>query len=170
MGWLTINTQLQTLQFTPTFSLTVDADLDYVPWSSIETAKFKSFLVQTIPAALQNNKGLKRCLVQRSRFVWQNTQFVPLDVQMAWLELDRDHNWVLEGLSMGTEHVTDLDLHCSLEHYLKLNQVGRAQLQQQSGQLTQNQWIHTMTMANNNISCLYELLRIKFTVVTSSLD
>lgn len=168
VDWLTNNTQLQTLQFTPTFHMDVDGD--FVVRRSNETQNFKTFLVQTIPRALQNNMGLNKCLVQRSRFVWRNIQMVPLDVQMAWLELVRDHNWVLEELSLGIEHYADLDLHHSLEHYLRLNQLGRKDLQQLSEQLTETEWINKLEMANDSVSCLYELLKMKFPVVTTSLN
>lgn len=164
IDWVANSAQLQNLEFYPSFTIAPD---NVTPVG--RDLNLRNFLLYTIPRALYRNPVLKRCCV--------NTHIlgamVPFDVQVAWLELVRDHNCVLEELSLNDTmqfHCTDHGLHRSLQHYLKLNQLGRKHLQQQSDQLKQEEWIGKLEMATINVSCLYELLKMHPPIVTSSLE
>lgn len=182
---LTHNKTLQSLEFCPIFS-----DREAFLWTTQNgtgfeeeaEARYRSFLVETLPRALRRNTALKQCSVALTGK--DLLRLRRIQVRKAWLELVQDHNFVLEELDVGTwscrtgkgiglteytgfhDHV----LQVSLQHYLRLNQLGRKHLQGGYGQLTKEDWILALEKANDNIPCLYDVLQMNPGIVELSID
>jgi hypothetical protein len=165
---LTRNNSLQSLEFHPSTRTFVYTG-DYQEAERRAKAQLKSLLTETIPQALRNNQSLKRLILS----FWGTSSSVPFYHHGAWLELVRDHNMVLVDLaekSLFREHqfrdFSDHDMPLPLQHFLRLNKAGRRQLLDGYGEsLSREDWLLALERANNDLSCLYDILRMNPSIV-----
>lgn len=144
-----------------------------------EGKRLREFLAVALPEALRNNKHLKACRIRLTDMaIIDSCARIPLDLQVAWLVLVRDHNHVLQDLCLksgtrgdGSFLYEDHRMHAALQHYLMLNKLGKGCLlksrYQENG--SKEDWLLALercnmmsspVYGNADVSCLYGLLRL----------
>lgn len=150
--WLANNTQLQNVEFHAAF------DSPVYEWQTNSDQAQRTFLLQTIPEALKHNQVLKRCSIHVA-----SMKAILFDAQSAWVELARNHSWVMEALCLkigGQFDGADQELQQSLLDHLKLSQIGRRELLQPSVLVTQDEHMDKLKLVNDGVSCVYEVMNM----------